>query len=102
MLLSDHAAPSDSTKDVAHPASSPKHVLDGMRGNWRTLFFCGIALTIIVFFLNHAAGLIVNGGDYTPFSVDPRISAVVYDETQLYAPGPSRLFYSSRLLAELD
>lgn len=44
----------------------------------------------------------VNHGDYTPFAVAPGVSDLVYDEAQLYTPGPSRFFHSGRIQAELD
>jgi hypothetical protein len=68
----------------------------------RRLLLAGIFVNLILFPLNHVVGIAVNRGDYTPFSVDPRASEQVYDETQLYTPGPSRLFHAGRLQAELD
>ena len=80
------------SNDAALPPRLPR---------WGILFFCGMVATISVFFLNHAVGLIITEGDHTPFSVDPRVSALVWDETTSYAPGPSRFFHSGRLLTEL-
>jgi hypothetical protein len=69
----------------------------------RLLLLIGIAVNLVVFSLNYTAGLIVNRGDYTPFAVVvPQVSAQVFDETQLYAPGPSRFFRTGEVQAELD
>jgi hypothetical protein len=68
----------------------------------RRLLLAGIFVNLILFPLNHIVGIAVNRGDYTPFSVDPRVSEQVYDETQLYTPGPSRFFHGGGLQAELD
>ena len=43
-----------------------------------------------------------NGGDYTPFSVSPAVSAIVYDETHAYAPPVRRFFANGRIPAEVD
>src|SRR5437867_13300964 len=66
------------------------------------VLFVGITVNLIIFSLNHLAGWSVNHGDYTPFSVVPQVSAVVYDETQAYVPGPSRFVHTGQLQSELD
>ncbi len=68
----------------------------------RVLLLIGIAINLVVFSLNHMVGLVLNHGDYTPFGVVPQVSDLVYDETQLYAPGPSRFLRTGQVQAELD
>jgi hypothetical protein len=68
----------------------------------RSLLFVGILVSLAIFPLNHIVGSAVNHGDYTPFAVVPQVSAQIYDETQLYAPGPSRFFRTGQVRAELD
>ena len=68
----------------------------------RILLLIGIAINLVVFSLNHIVGVAVNHGDYTPFAVVPQVSDLVYDETQLYAPGPSRFLRTGQVQAELD
>jgi hypothetical protein len=76
--------------------------VSGSLNHCRLLLLIGILVNLVLFPLNHFVGMAVNHGDYTPFAVDPRVSDLVYDETQLYAPGPSRFFHSGKIQAELD
>src|SRR5262249_6663049 len=57
---------------------------------------------LALFGLNHWVSLARQGGDYTPFSVSPHVSALVCDETQLYAPGPRRFMQTGALPSEMD
>ena len=68
----------------------------------RLLLFVGILVNLVIFPLNHIVGSGVNRGDYTPFAVVPQVSAQIFDETQLYVPGPSRFFRTGQVRAELD
>jgi hypothetical protein len=68
----------------------------------RFLLFFGIVVNLVVFPLNHTVGLAVNRGDYTPFALAPQVSSLTYDETQFYAPGPSRFFRTGQVREELD
>ncbi len=68
----------------------------------RSLLLFGIAVNLLVFSLNHIVGIAVNHGDYTPFAVVPQVSAQIYDETQLYVPGPARFFRTGQARPELD
>jgi hypothetical protein len=76
--------------------------LPGPLNQCRLLLLVGIFVNIFLFPLNHLVGMAVNHGDYTPFSVDPKVSDLVYDETQLYLPGASRFFHIGKIQAELD
>jgi hypothetical protein len=80
----------------------PQSASSGSFNQCRLLLFVGILVNLLLFPLNHFVGMAVNHGDYTPFAVDPRVSDLVYDETQLYTPGPSRFFHSGKIQAELD
>lgn len=82
------------TESQAEPSSSVNHY-------WLILLV-GMLVNLVLFPLNHFVGMAVNHRDYTPFAVDPRISDLVYDETQLYAPGPNRFFHTGKIQAELD
>ena len=73
-----------------------------MRSRSRFLLFFGIVVNLVVFPLNHIVGLAVNRGDYTPFALVSQVSPVVYDETQCYAPGPSRFFRTGQVRAGFD
>jgi hypothetical protein len=55
-----------------------------------------------LFGLNHWVSLALQAGDYTPFSSGPTISALVWDETQLYTPGPCRFSRDWSLPCEMD
>lgn len=59
-------------------------------------------LAAVVCSLPHWAALLKNKGDYTPFSVSPQVSALVFDETHAYAPPARRFFTTGRLRAETD
>src|SRR5580700_5281789 len=82
--------------------TEPRSALSGSLNQYRLLLLVGILVNLVLFPLNHFVGIAVNHGDYTPFSVDPRVSDLVYDETQLYLPGPSRFFHSGKIQAEVD
>ncbi len=47
-------------------------------------------------------GILVNHGDYTPFSVSPSVSALTFDETHAYAPPARRFMLTGRIPAETD
>jgi hypothetical protein len=68
----------------------------------RFFLIFGFIVNLLVFSLNHTTGMMINHGDYTPFAVEPQVSALVYDETHLYTPGPSRFFRTGQLPWELD
>lgn len=59
-------------------------------------------LALLLFCGADATGALANHADYTPFSVDPSVSADTYDETQLYAPGAMRFLRTGTLPSELD
>lgn len=61
-----------------------------------------IALVGLLFALPHLVGLVASSGDYTPFSVGASVSALTFDETQLYLPGPTRFAFFGALPAEVD
>src|ERR1051326_1082824 len=61
-----------------------------------------VILNIIIFSLNHIVGAVVNHGDYTPFSVAPQVSALVWDESSFYIAGPGRFFHIGDLRSEVD
>ena len=52
--------------------------------------------------LPHWLALLHNGGDYSPFSVSPSVSALIFDETHAYAPAARRLALTGRMAAETD
>lgn len=82
--------------------AEPHSAFSGSSNQYRLVLLVGILINLALFPLNHFVGMAVNHGDYTPFAVDPRVSDLVYDETQLYTPGPSRFFHSGKIQAELD
>jgi hypothetical protein len=57
---------------------------------------------LVLFGLNHWVGIIALGGDYTPFSSSGAVSALVWDETQLYTPGPRRFSHDGTTPSEMD
>ncbi len=52
--------------------------------------------------LPHWVSIWTNRGDYSPFAVSPRVSAITFDETHAYAPPAQRFMATGRLQAELD
>lgn len=52
--------------------------------------------------LPHLMALRQLGADYTPFSVRPSVSSLVYDESHAYAPGPSKFQRNGSLAPEPD
>ena len=68
------------------------------RGNI-ILAFAGM---VLLFGLHDVAGIVLTRGDYTPFSASPHMSALTYDETQLYAPGVAKFAASNSVMPEVD
>jgi hypothetical protein len=61
-----------------------------------------VLLALLVFGLHQWIMLCTLPGGYTPFSVGDGVSALAWDETQLYAPGPQRFARSATLPCEMD
>ncbi len=52
--------------------------------------------------LPHWVAIGQNGSDYSPFSVSPAVSALIFDETHAYAPPAQRFLSTARIDAEVD
>lgn len=61
-----------------------------------------LLLAFALFGMHHGLGLWRTQGAYSPFSAGPTISAQVFDETHLYAPGATRFWKQSALPSEVD
>lgn len=61
-----------------------------------------LVFAVLLFLSCHFLGYQLTQGSYTPFSVGPHVSALVFDETQLYLPGVTRFFREGTLPSEID
>ena len=68
----------------------------------RSVPFIGFVVMASLFALKDLAIWSTLGSQFTPFSVAYPISAQVYDETHMYAPGPRRFFEKTSLKTEVD
>lgn len=68
----------------------------------RLFVVCQLLLVGVLFTLHHLFGFALSRGHYSPFSVGETISALTYDETHLYAPGPRRFMKEGTLPSEID
>ncbi len=59
-------------------------------------------LAAVLCSLPHLTGIWQNRGDYSPFSVSPAVSAIIFDETHAYAPPARRLLSTGKIRAEVD
>lgn len=66
------------------------------------ILFAQFVIAFLLFELNHLTGFVLNRGDYTPFSGSSSVSAQVYDQGQLYIPGPQRFARESKTYYEMD